>query len=169
MIFLKLKLVNCVIQTPMSGLNFKRLSSQVSMSKTKKQLQHSYFGNMKAGPSWLGVDSHRLFYIVLAFVFHACIEPSWVEISRILQMFHESLDHPTYTESGWRTWDPGKWHSLFCVREESKNEKKKAIPLFWFTFNNLVSYTILATTKKIRRKSLKLSLSFRRDIKCKFF
>lgn len=67
----------------------------------KQQLQHSDFCNMKTGQSWLGLDNHCLLYVV--FVLFTCIETSWFEISRILQVFHESLDHPTYTESGWKT------------------------------------------------------------------
>lgn len=112
--------------------------------RNKKQQQHSYFGNTKARQSRLGLDIHCLLYIVLVFVFYACTESSWFEISRILQVFHESLDHPT--ESGRRTWDPEKRNSLFCVRRENKDEKKNALTLSWFTFNH-ISCSILATRK----------------------
>ena len=57
--------------------------------------------NMKARQSWLGLDIYCLLYAVLEFI--SCIESSWFEISRMLQVFHESLDHPTCSASGWRT------------------------------------------------------------------
>lgn len=122
-------------------LKFKnRINYQISILKTnKKWRKHSYFCSTKAGQGSHGRVWRAIVLCgVLVFVFHTCTEPSQFEISRILQAFHESLDHPTYTASGWRAGDPGKWKSLFCVREENKDEKKMSLTLFWFIFNHVI-------------------------------